>query len=243
MRIVVLIKPGGELDETDARAVEAALHLARRRIDVNVSVLTAGPSACVQALRAALALGADDGVHVRDEEFATHDVLALSRVYAAALRHTGFELVLCAASSEAPSLSAIPAMIAERLGAPLLAHADSLTIGGADTDEIVAICDEGGGWLVERAAEPPVVISVGDHATEPRYPPFPAIVEARRKLVRTLTLEGLDVSPAGLRRRNAATAVDDTVPRARAHLILTAGDEPAAAAARLADFLAERQFI
>lgn len=259
MRIVVLIKPGGELDETDARAVEAALHVARRRIDVSVSVLTAGPKNCVQALRAALALGADDGVHVRDDELATHDVLALSRVYAAALRYAGFELVLCAASSEAPNLSAIPAMLAERLGAPLLARADSLTIGGTDTDEIIAVCDEGGfggggggsggdggegrGWLVERAAEPPVVVSVGDHAPEPRYPPFPAVVEARRKLVRTLTLEDLGVAPDGLRHRSAATAVSNTVLRARTRMILTAGDDPAAAAARLADFLAERQFI
>ena len=243
MRIVVLIKPGGQLDEADARAVEAALHVARRRIDVNVSVLTAGPSTCVRALRAALALGADDGLHVFDEELATHDVLALSRAYAAALRHAGFELVLCAAASEAPNLAAIPAMIAELLGLPLLARADSLSVGGADTDEIIALCDEADGWLVERATEPPAVVSVGDHAPVPGYPPFPAVVEARRKLVSTLTLERLGLAPEGLRRRNAATAVSEAVPRARARMILTAGDDPAAAAARLADFLTERQFI
>jgi electron transfer flavoprotein beta subunit len=242
MRIVVLVEPGGELDEAQARAVEAALHVARRRIDVNVSVLTAGPSTCVAALRAALALGADDGVHVLDEELATTDVLALSRVYAAALRHVGFDLVLGAASSEKPNLPAIPAMVAERLGVPLIACADSLTVGGTDIDEIIGLCDEGG-WLVERAAEPPVVVSVGGHAPAPGYPPFPAIVEARRKLVRTLSIGRLGLAPEAVCRRSAATAVGDTVLCARARMILTAGEDPAAAAARLADFLAERQFI
>lgn len=242
MRIVVLIRPGGELEEADARAVEQALRVARRRIGVNVSILTAGPALGVRALRAALALGADDGVHVLDDELAASDVLTLSRAYAAALRSLGFDLVLCAAAPETPNLSAMPAMLAERLGVPLLAHADSLVVGGLDAEEAIAVCDEGR-FLVRRAARPPAVVSVDDHAAAPRYPPFPAVVEARRKSIRTLILKELGVDPAGARRPAAATVAGSGAQRSRARIIVTAGENPRAAAVRLADFLAAHGFI
>jgi electron transfer flavoprotein beta subunit len=245
MRIVVLIKPGPELDESDSRAIEAALRIARRRIDVGVSVLTAGAADCLPALRAALALGADDGVHVLDEELTTTDALALSRVLAAAVHRHGFDLALCGAESEAPNLDAIPVMLAERLGVPALCRAETVRVdagGGAAVEEIIVVCDEDGD-LVERAAEPPVLVSVTDRAPAPRYPGFPAVAEARRKLIRTWTPDELGIDPVSVRRRAAATVVSSTVRCVRAHTIVTAGHDPRATAARLADFLADRGFL
>jgi electron transfer flavoprotein beta subunit len=251
VRIVVLIKPGPELDESDSRAVEAALRVARRRIDVCVSVLTAGPADCVAGLRAALALGADDGVHVLEEELSTTDALALSRVLAAAVRKHGFDLALCGAESEAPNLAVVPVMLAERLGVPALCHAEAVsadatggmgTGGAAGGEQIIALCDEGS-EVVERAAEPPVLVSVTERAAAPRYPAFPAVAEARRKLISTWTPEDLGIDPATVRRRAAATVVSSTVLCTRAHTIVTAGRDAHAAAARLADFLADRRFL
>jgi electron transfer flavoprotein beta subunit len=245
MRIVVLIKPGPELDESDSRAVEAALRIARRRIDVGVSVLAAGAADCLPALRAALALGADDGVHVLDGELATTDALALSRVLAAAVHRHGFDLALCGAESEAPNLGAVPVMLAERLGVPALCHAEAVCAhagGGAVAEEIVVVCDEEGD-LVERAAGPPVLVSVTDRGPAPRYPAFPAVAEARRKLIRTWTPDELGIDPASVRRRAAATVVSSTVLCVRARTIVTAGPDPRAAAVELAEFLAAREFL
>jgi electron transfer flavoprotein beta subunit len=245
MRIVVLIKPGPELDETDTRAVEAALGVARRRIGVGVSVLTAGPADCAAALRAALALGADDGVHVFDEDLSTTDALVLSRVLAAAMRKHGFDLALCGAESATPNLSAVPVMLAERLGVPALCHAEAVSAPAtapAAVEEIIVVCDEDG-EVVERAAEPPVLVSVSERAAAPRYPAFPAVAEARRKLVSTWTPGELGIDPATVRRRAAATVVSSTVLCPRAHAIVTAGRDPHAAATQLADFLAARRFL
>ena len=252
MRIVVLIKPGTELDESDACAVEQALRLARRRIDVRVSVLTAGAAACAQPLRAALALGADDGVHVIDDGLTATDALALSRVLATALRRLGFDLVLCGATSDAPNLSALPAMVAERLGVPALCHVDSVSFSfeaealvafePKATEEIVAI-RESGTEAVELAAAAPVLVSVAERSTPPRYPPFPAIAEARRKLVCTWTLDALGIEPESVRRLATATVVRNTVLCARAGTIVKAEDDPHAAAVQLADFLTERHLI
>ncbi|HEX4790043.1 MAG TPA: hypothetical protein VH372_16375 [Actinospica sp.] len=255
MRIVVLIKPGPELEESDSRAVEAALRIARRRIDVCVSVMTAGAPECLPALRAALALGADEAVHVLDDELSGTDALALSRVLAAAVRRHGFDVALCGAESETPNLDAIPVMLAERLGVPALCHAEAVRAdagggdggadqagkaGGAGAGEIIVVCDEDGD-VVERAAAPPLLVSVTDRAPAPRYPAFSAVVEARRKLIRTWTPDELGIDPASVRRHAAATVVS-TVQCARAGTIVSAGPDPRAAAAQLADFLAARRF-
>jgi electron transfer flavoprotein beta subunit len=247
VRIVVLIKPGTELDESDACAVEQALRMARRRIDVRVSVLTAGAAACAQPLRAALALGADDGVHVLDDGLTATDALALSRVLATALRRLGFDLVLCGATTDAPNLSALPAMVAERLGVPALCQADSVFFSfeafeSKATEEIVAI-RESGTEAQELAAAAPVLVSVAERSTPPRYPPFPAIAEARRKLVSTWTLDALGIEPESVRRLATATVVRNTVLCARAGTIVKAEGDPHAAAVQLADFLTERHLI
>jgi electron transfer flavoprotein beta subunit len=247
MRIVVLIKPGAKLEESDACALEQALRVARRRIGVSVGVLTAGPAACRPALHAALALGADHGLHVADEELAVTDALALSRVFAAAVRRLGFDVLVCGARSDAPNLAAVPVMLAERLAIPALCHADELRLrpgrGRAAADEVIACCDEDDA-IVERAAETPALVSVTDRAAAPRYPPFPAVAEARRKLIRTWIPAELGVCAAGIHRSTAATVVGGVVPgvRRRATMV-TAGGDPRAAAVRLADFLAEHRFI
>lgn len=193
MRIIVLIKPGAELEDSDACAVEHALHIARRRMDVQVTLIAAGPPACVQSLRLALALGADDAVHVVNERISPCDVLTLSRMYADTAVELGFDLVVCGATSDVPNLSLLADMVAARLGGP--------------------------------------VTAVPAHVRPPRYPSFPAIAEARQKLISTRIL------PAN----EPAITIRDRSPSP--HTVVNADRDPRAAVVRLVDFLAERRLV
>jgi electron transfer flavoprotein beta subunit len=214
MRIIVLIKPGAELEESDACAVEHALRIARCRLDVQVSALTAGPPACLRPLRAALALGADDAVHVADTRTSPYDALALSRILAATIRELGYDLVLCGATSDVPNLSVLPPMIAARLGIPAHCHASHIDLDAIDS---------------------PTLISVTGYSAPLRYPPFPAIAEARQKLISTRTLPKID------REMESVITVNALCPRS--NTIIEADEDPRAAAAQLVDFLAARRFI
>ena len=216
MRIIVLIKPGAELEESDACAVEHALRIARRRLDVQVSVLTTGPPACVHALREALALGADDAVHIVDLRTSPYDALTLSRILAATIRELGFDLVLCGAASNIPNLSVLPAMIAERLGIPARSHASHIDLDFIDKSTL---------------------ISVSSHSARLRYPPFPAIAEARHKLISTRTF------PAEISRDAPDSVITVRAVPPRPNTIIKADEDPCAAAVRLVDFLAEHRFI
>ncbi|HTJ39782.1 MAG TPA: electron transfer flavoprotein subunit beta/FixA family protein [Dactylosporangium sp.] len=256
MRIVVLVKyvPAarafgddgalrrggpGWLNEADEYAVDQALRIARRRRDVQITAVTMGPSPAAGALRRALVLGADDAVHVRDERLRGCDALATARVLAAAAGRLGFDLVLCGTASADSGMGAVPAMVAELLGVPALCFADTLRV----RERRVEIGRDDGGGLEVFAAALPAVVSVTERCGEPGQRAWAASADAAHKLVRTWALDDLGVAAGEVGRRAATTEVRAVTSCAdgRAHLLL-AGD-PAVAATRLADFLAERQFL
>ena len=82
----------GLLSELDEYAVEQALQLKEKRRGrrrSTVTALTVGPEQATDAIRKALQMGADKGVHVVDDAIAGSDSLATSLVLAAAIEKIG----------------------------------------------------------------------------------------------------------------------------------------------------------
>jgi len=237
------------LGEADERAVEAARRIACRRRDVQISALTMGPRPAGGALRRALVLGADEGVHVLDDALHGSDAPASARVLAAAARRLGFDLVLCAAASADAGTGVVPTMVAELLGVPSLCFADAVDLAHAEfggpraLDEVVVRRDRGDA-VDEVAAPLPALVSVTEQCAAPRYPTVRAVIEARQKLVRTWTLRDLGMAPAGVGLRAAGTVARRVTARGgRRPGAVVRDDEHGGAAAALADFLAERHLI
>src|SRR6195952_939876 len=115
----------GLLSELDEYAVEQALQLKEKAAagdegeDVEVPALTVGPAEAADAIKKALQMGADKGVHVVDDAIAGSDYLATSQVLAAAIKKIdGVDVVICGMASTDATGSVIPAMLAERLHLP-----------------------------------------------------------------------------------------------------------------------------
>lgn len=189
----------GRCSELDEYAIEAALALVAGVGAGTVTAVTIGPPAASDALKKALQMGVDAGVHVSDEAIAGSDAPATSRVLAAAVARLGVEapvdLVVCGMASTDGAMSVLPAMLAERLGWPqaTLAHEDELT--GADGSTVTVRRDDE--TSVQTIVAPlPAVISVTDQANQPRYPSLKSIMAARKKAVTTWALTDLGVEPA-----------------------------------------------
>lgn len=227
------------LSEPDAYAVEQAMRIARRRLDVQICAVTMGPAGAVRTLRRALALGADEAVHIVDDALHGSDALATSLVLAAAVQRLGFDLVICGAASTDSGMAVLPAMVAERLGVPAACDADTVWVG---EDEVVVRHDDGDA-VEEIAVTLPAVVSVTDRAGEPRYPSFRSIVEARQKAVRTWSLADLRISTADVGLRASPTVVVrvQACPQERPAVLVQG--EARGAAARLAKYLTEHQLI
>lgn len=225
------------LNDLDEYAVEAALQLTEEH-GGEVTLLTMGPERAGEAIRKALSMGADAGVHVVDDSLHGSDALATSEVLAKALGTLSWDLVILGSESTDARMSVIPAMLAERLGAPQLTYASTITVDG----NTVTVERQTEAGVEVLTASTPAVVSVVEKANEPRYPSFKNIMAAKKKPVSTLTLGdlGLDGGSVGL--EAAWTRVDEATrrpPKAAGVLITDAGD----GGSKLVEFLVEHKLV
>src|ERR1700716_3664822 len=119
----------GALNHFDANAVEEALRL-KADSDTEVVVISLGPARAADSLRKALAMGADRAVLVSDDAVAGSDLVATSRVLAAALEREGADLVLSGQQAADSDGAVLWAAVADRLRRPLVSQAAELTVSG-----------------------------------------------------------------------------------------------------------------
>ena len=231
----------GLLSELDEYAVEEALQLAESG-DGEVTVLTVGPEDAATAVKKALQMGADKGVHVRDPAIHGSDAAATSLVLAAAIRkleeQAPVDLIITGMASTDGSMGVVPAMLAERLGLPGLTYASELTVEGGQA----TIRRDGDASTEMVTATLPALVSVTDQINEPRYPSFKGIMAAKKKPVETWGLTDLGIEPAQVGLDAAWTRVQSfsaRPPRSQGEIVKDEGD----GGTRLAQFLASRKFI
>ncbi|WP_153394198.1 electron transfer flavoprotein subunit beta/FixA family protein [Ornithinicoccus halotolerans] len=228
----------GLLSELDEYPVEEALKLAEAT-EGTVTVLTMGPEDAADAIKRALQMGADQGVHVCDDAIAGSDAVATSLVLAEAIRKVGdIDLVLTGLASTDGSMSVVPAMLAERLGVPQVTFASELSVEEG-TVRIRRDSDVASETIEARL---PAVVSVTDVINEPRYPSFKGIMAAKKKPVETWTLAdlGVDASQVGLDAAwTTVESVEARPPREQGEVVTDEGQGGQA----LAEFLASRKFV
>ncbi|GAW50013.1 MULTISPECIES: electron transfer flavoprotein subunit beta/FixA family protein [unclassified Nocardioides] len=237
----------GLLSELDEYAVEQALQIKEKAGDdageTVVTALCVGPEKAVDAVRKALQMGADKGVHVTDEAIAGSDYIATSLVLAKAIEKLGAEtavdLVVCGMASTDASGSVVPAMLAERLGLPQVTLASVVETQG----DQVRIKRDGDTATEVIGGTMPLVLSVTDQSGEARYPSFKGIMAAKKKPLDVWSLSdlGVDADQVGL--SVAWSEVEDTTarpPRTAGEIVK---DEDGSGAKALTEFLASKKFI
>jgi electron transfer flavoprotein beta subunit len=227
----------GALNPFDANAVEEALRVKERTGDGEVVVVTMGPPAAADAIRKALAMGADRAVHVADDRAAGSDLVATSRVLASALAREEPELVLFGQQSGDSDGAVLWAAVAERLQRPVISQVAELTV--EDGKARGKRQTEYGYDVIEASL--PAVIAVSDAVNEPRYPSLKGIMGAKKKPHDQLSLGdlGVDAGQAG-EQGSATTVIALGEPPARGDSRRLEGD---AAPAEIVAFLEEKRLV
>lgn len=178
------------INESDQYAIEEALQIAETN-GGEVVVFSLGPARVGEALRKALALGADRAVHVRGEEFEGGDAFAAGRALAAALEREEFDLILTGSQSDDHGWAATGSVIAEHLGRP---HA-WLVMGVEVEDGSVKVTREmesGVNEIVRLTL--PAVLQIQAGLNTPRYASLRGIMQAKKKEIVGLSLADLGLS-------------------------------------------------
>ncbi|MGZ4483311.1 MAG: electron transfer flavoprotein subunit beta/FixA family protein [Nocardioidaceae bacterium] len=230
----------GLLSELDEYAVEQALQIKEKLgDDTEITVLTVGPEDATDAVRKALQMGADKGVHVVDDAIAGSDALATSLVLAEAINKIDHDLVVCGMASTDGAMGVLPAMLAERLGVPAVTLGSEVTVDGTT----VRIRRDGDTATETIEGTLPVVLSVTDQSGEARYPSFKGIMAAKKKPLETWSLSDLGVDAELVGLSAAWTTVESTEarpPRTQGEIVT---DEDGSGATALVEFLASKKFI
>src|SRR3954447_22826837 len=177
-----------EMNAYCRRAVSKGVELARAT-GGTCTVLTLGPPSAEDALREAIAWGADDGVLVTDMAFAGSDTLATARALAAALHHGGpFHLILAGRNSVDADTGQVGPEIAQLLDLPFATGVKQLDLGEG---VVSVLCEEDDGQS-ERIVQLPAVLSTAERLCDPCKvdPAGRAAVDAAR--IRTLAAADLD---------------------------------------------------
>ena len=225
------------INEMDEYAIEEALKL-REAHGGEVTVLTVGPDRATETIRKALSMGPDKAVHVSDEAIHGSCAVQTSKVLAKALGTLEWDLVISGAESTDGQVSAVPAMLAERLGVAQLTGARKLDVEGS-TFTIERQTDDG--YQVVQAAAP-AVVSVWDTINEPRYPSFKGIMQAKSKPVSTLSLAELGIGADEVGLANATSEVVEFAPRPPKAAGVKVSDE-GDGGTKLVEFLASQKFV
>ncbi len=229
----------GLLSELDEYAIEQALQIKEKTGDAEVTVLTVGPEGAVDAVRKALQMGADKGVHVSDEAIAGSCALSTSLVLAEAIKKIDHDLVMFGMGSTDGAMGVLPAMVSERLGVPGMTFGSAIEVDG----DKVKIRRDGDTATVTAEGKLPLVASVTDQTGEARYPSFKGIMAAKKKPVETWSLSDLGVDAGLVGLDAASTTVENTEarpPRTAGEIVT---DEDGSGAKALVDFLASKKFI
>lgn len=178
----------------DEHAVEEALRI-KEKVGGTVTLLTAGPARAVEALRAGLAMGADQAVHIQDAALDGADHIVIGRALAAAIAPLSCDLVLCGKLATDDNAAIVGPAIAEFLGLPQATAVTKVELGQGTARVHREV--EGAVEILEVSL--PAVITVERGINEARYPSLPGIMKAKRTplTVRSLADLGLAAGEIG----------------------------------------------
>ena len=151
----------------DELAVEQALLLKEKLGgDSNVAVVSLGPAGAAETIRTALAMGADRGVHLKDEAFEGQDGLATARCLAAALRPEAFDVLFAGKMAIDDNAAVVPTAVAELLGIPHVNLIQSFELAADNARATVRRRVDGGEEVVECTL--PALFTCEKGLNEPR---------------------------------------------------------------------------
>lgn len=189
----------------DEYAVEEAIKL-KEQHGGEVTVITIGPERAEQALRTAMAMGADKGVIVDIEDLGDNvDEHTIAHVLAATIQEEDLEydIILCGYMAVDDGSAQVGPRLAELLNIPHISTITKLTIEG----DKVSVEKDVEGDVEYIDSKLPILVTAQQGLNEPRYPSLPGIMKAKKKPLTRLELDDLDLDEDDIKAKTEITDI------------------------------------
>ncbi len=225
----------------DPQATEAALRLKDADGGGKVTVVSLGPDSARDAIKHALAMGADEGVLISDPALADADNFQTAHALAKAIEKLGgADLILMGRSAADWDMGVVPTGVGQLLGLPVVTVAKAIEKFGAGL-KVERVLDDG---FQTVEAPLPCVVSVSNEFGEPRYPQLRQIMLAAKKTVQVWSAADLGLGPDETGAANRVMPLEALyVPKVESNVEIIAGDSPEEKARNLAQKLRAAKLI
>ncbi|MCM8711207.1 electron transfer flavoprotein subunit beta/FixA family protein [Clostridium sp. SYSU_GA19001] len=196
------------INPEDKHALEEALVL-KDQYGAKVTVISMGPPQAQNALREALAMGADDAILLAGREFAGADTLATSYALAAVLRKLDFDIVFAGRQAIDGDTAQVGPEIAEHLDIPQVTYVEKVKLEG-DT-LIVKRALEDGYEVIE--VKTPVLLTAIKELNKPRYMNAYDIFASKDKEIKVWGINDIEADKAQLGLAGSPTKVKKSMTK------------------------------
>ncbi|MFH1540228.1 MAG: electron transfer flavoprotein subunit beta/FixA family protein [bacterium] len=220
------------LNPYDEFAVEEALKQ-KGAVGGDVVIICLGEKRTEEAIRTALAMGADRAVRIDADEIKGSDPYSTAVALAAAVKKEDPGLILCGKQAMDDDAAQVGQIVAELLGMPCASVTLALEVadgkakvrreieGGEETDELPLPC----------------VVTCQKGLNEPRYPSLPGIMKAKKKPLNIVGAGDLGADASAIGEAGAKTAVTELKPPPARQAGKVLEGEPADLAKQVAQLL------
>jgi len=164
----------------DEVAIEEAIRIKERIKDSQVTICTYGTKKAVEALRTAIAMGADRAFLLDNTNLENHDPLIIAKILSSFAKKEGFDLILCGRQAIDDENANIGAITAEFLGIPHVSAILKLEI--MDEKKVRVESElEGGREVVE--VQLPALLTTQKGLNEPRVPLITGVMKAMKAAI------------------------------------------------------------
>jgi electron transfer flavoprotein beta subunit len=179
-----------DINEWDNYAVEEAVRIKEEQ-GGTITVVTLGPPDSQDTLRRALAMGADEAIHLNDPALLGGDPYATARALHAALKDKPFDLLFTGVQAGDDGYAQVGPILAELLNIPHATMVSKLDLHGKEAH----IHRELEGGLEEVCSiQLPALLAVQTGINEPRYVSIMGIRKAKQKEIRMAGINDLGLS-------------------------------------------------
>jgi electron transfer flavoprotein beta subunit len=204
------------MNEYDEYAVEQAVQLREKLGEGSeLTVLSIGPDRVVEAIKKALAMGADNAAHIQDPAAAGKDPWQIASIIATYAKDKAFDIIFTGMQSQDRGSAQVGVTVAEQLG---LACTTTIVGFECDNGNITAKRELEGGIKSVVKMKTPALVTCQLGLNIPRYPTLPNIMKAKRKEITAIPVADL------LKEEALATTVSFHPPAKKGGGIVLEGD-------------------
>jgi electron transfer flavoprotein beta subunit len=198
----VRVKPGAReiekegvnyvVNPYDEFAVEEALKIKEKFGEGSVTVISMGYKKAEEGIRTCLAMGADRGIHIIEEDIEHTDPYTIAKLLYRVIKDLDYNIILCGRQAIDDDSAQVGSILAEFLNIPQGTFIRKLSISDDKKSAIVERDIEGGSMRIEVSL--PAIFTTDKGLNEPRYPSLPGIMKAKKKEIKVMNYNELGLS-------------------------------------------------